>query len=72
MTGLPARNSRPWYISMSERSFVNPAHLETLLELDRRHDELLAELGALDRRVCDVLREVRASIQPEAEHVANA
>ncbi len=72
MTGLPARNSRPWCISMSERSFVNLPHLETLLELDRRHEELLAELGALDRRLCDVLREVRATIQPEAEHVATA
>lgn len=57
---------------MSQRSFVNLAHLETLLELDQRHEELLTELGALDRRVSDVLREVRATIQAEAGHVATA
>ncbi|MDZ7616043.1 MAG: hypothetical protein U1E05_03505 [Patescibacteria group bacterium] len=50
---------------MSDRPFVNLAHLETLLDLDRRHEELLAQLGDLDQRVSDVLREVRAVIQPE-------
>lgn len=53
-------------ISMSGQPFVNLDHLETLLDLDRRHETLLAELDALDRRVCEVLGEVRAAFQPEA------
>ncbi len=53
-------------ISMSERSFVNLSHLETILELDRKHEELLVALDTLDRRVSAVLCEVRAAFQPAA------
>ncbi len=54
---------------MAESPFVNLGHLETILDLDRKHDELLAELDTLDRRVSEVLREVRATLQPAAcEH----
>lgn len=51
---------------MSERPPVNLGHLETILDLDQRHEALLAELGTLDRRVCEVLREVRAAFRPSS------
>ena len=50
---------------MAEPSFVNLDHLETILDLDRRHEELLAELDSLDQRVSTVLHEVRLLLQPE-------
>jgi tetrahydromethanopterin S-methyltransferase subunit G len=40
------------------------AQLETLLDLDRRHDELLERLDELDRRVEKVLAEWLAGRQP--------
>ncbi len=49
---------------MPESPFVNLTHLETILELDRKHDELLAELDTLDRRVSAVLQEVRGALEP--------
>lgn len=49
---------------MPEQTLVNLGHLETLLDLERRHEELLAELDTLDRRVSTVLSEVRASLYP--------
>ncbi len=49
---------------MPEPAFGNLGHLETLLDLDKRHEELLAELEALDRRVSTVLGEVRAALYP--------
>jgi len=39
-------------------TYENPA-LEKLLELDRRHDELLEKLDDLDRRVSEVLLQFR-------------
>ena len=53
-------------ITMTDRPLVNQGYLETLLELDQRHETLLAELDNLDRRVCEVLSEVRATFQPDA------
>jgi len=52
---------------MAEPSFVNLDHLETILDLDRRHEELLAELDCLDQQVSTVLREVRLMLQPDAQ-----
>ncbi len=39
-------------------------HLDTLLELEARHEDLLLRLDELDRRVASVLTECRASHEP--------
>lgn len=36
-------------------------HLDVLLDLDRRHDQLLVELEELDRRVTQVLQHCQAA-----------
>ncbi len=40
-------------------------HLETLLELDNRHEELLQRLDELDTEVARVLKQWRSASQPE-------
>jgi len=47
-------------------NYENP-HLDQLLELDRRHLELLDQLDALDHRVAEVLKEFRPTASPTAE-----
>jgi len=42
-------------------------HLETLVDLEARHDELLRQLEILDRRVEEVLVECGAGRQPAAD-----
>lgn len=44
-------------------TYENP-HLEQLLELDRRHDELLEQLESLDQRVADTLAQFRPAESP--------
>jgi len=41
-------------------------HLETLVDLEARHDELLRQLEALDRQVEKVLADCGAARQPTA------
>ena len=42
-------------------------HLEKLLELDARHDDLLRQLDELDQRVEEALRQFQPSATPTAE-----
>jgi hypothetical protein len=44
-------------------TYENP-HLEQLLELDRRHDDLLEQLESLDQRVADTLAQFRPAESP--------